>query len=133
MIKGFAHLCFIVSDLKKSVHFYCEGLGFRRGFDFVDDKGKVYGVYLHIGGRSFIELFTGSIKEPLEGKSYKHFCLEVDNLEETVKELTAKQIEFTPIKLGKDNSYQSWIKDPDGNQIELHEYTAESKQAKVLK
>ena len=31
-------------------------------------------------------------------------------------------------KTGKDNSHQAWIKDPDGNLIELQEYTALSRQ-----
>jgi catechol 2,3-dioxygenase-like lactoylglutathione lyase family enzyme len=133
MIKGFAHICFNVSDLEKSIHFYQDKLGFSRGFDFIDDKGKLFGVYLHISGRSFIELFENKSIDPNKGNSYKHFCLEVDNLEETVKELKAKNIECTEIKLGSDNSYQSWIKDPDGNLIELHYYTLKSKQSGALK
>jgi catechol 2,3-dioxygenase-like lactoylglutathione lyase family enzyme len=133
MIKNFAHICFIVSNLEKSIHFYADILGFKKGFDFIDDKGKRYGIYLFIGGRNFIELFEGTPKTAVDGASFKHFCLETDNIEETVKELRAKKIEVTDIKLGKDESYQAWIADPDGNKIELHQYTAKSKQLEALR
>jgi hypothetical protein len=32
-----------------------------------------------------------------------------------------------------DHSWQAWITDPDGNKIELHDYTPESWQAPFLK
>jgi len=69
----------------------------------------------------------------LRDSSYKHFCLEVDNLEDTVKHLRTNNVEVTDIKLGKDNSYQSWMEDPDGNKIELHYYTPKSKQLPSIK
>ncbi|OGF47472.1 MAG: hypothetical protein A2452_03045 [Candidatus Firestonebacteria bacterium RIFOXYC2_FULL_39_67] len=133
MIKAFAHICFNVSNLEESIHFYCDILGLKRGFDFVDKKGCIFGVYLHVGGRSFIELFKGEPKKIQNAGPYGHFCLEVDNLEKTVKELKAKQIKVTDIMLGSDNAYQAWIEDPDGNKIELHYYTPKSKQLDSFK
>ena len=56
------------------------------------------------------------------------FCLEVENLERMVTELRQKGLEVTDPKLGMDQSWQSWLADPDGNRIELHQYTPESKQ-----
>jgi len=37
------------------------------------------------------------------------------------------------ITLGSDNSYQCWLDDPDGNRIELHQYTPESRQTPHLR
>ena len=37
-------------------------------------------------------------------------------------------VTVTPLKTGMDHSQQAWVKDPDGNDIELMEYTRESKQ-----
>ena len=34
--------------------------------------------------------------------------------------------------MGGDNSWQAWTCDPDGNRIELHQYTPESKQTPSL-
>ena len=129
MIKALAHICFTCRDLEASIRFYQAKLGFRHGFDFINDQGKRTGVYLHIGGRSFIELFQGEVGAPAEKPSYRHFCLEVDDIEKTVAALRAEGVEVTPVKMGSDNSWQAWLADPDGNRIELHQYTPQSKQA----
>lgn len=127
MITALAHVCFTVKDLDASIEFYQDKLGFTHAFDFINDQGVRHGVYLHIGGRSFIEMFQGSYQEPAQG-SFRHFCLEVDDIEATAAELRARGVEVTEIKLGKDNSYQCWLADPDGNRIELHQYTPNSQQ-----
>jgi glyoxylase I family protein len=133
MIKALAHLCFIASDLEKSIAFYEGTLGLRHGFDFRDDKGKRTGAYIHIGGRSFIELFQGKLAARAEGQTYGHLCLEVDDIQATVADLKAKGVEVTPIQMGSDQSWQAWLSDPDGNRIELHHYTAKSWQAPCLR
>lgn len=129
MITGIAHVCFVVNDLDASLVFYRDSLGLRQAFDFINEAGRRFGVYLHVGGRTFIELFEGK-PEQIPGKlSYQHICLEVDDIQTTVAGLMARGIEVSPITLGSDQSWQAWLSDPDGNRIELHGYTPESKQA----
>lgn len=132
MVKRLAHVCFTVRDLDASEAFYRDKLGLRPAFDFLDAQGERFGVYLHVGGRNFIELFRGDLGEPAGGQSYRHFCLEVDDVEATVAELRSRGVEVTDPKLGSDGSWQAWLSDPDGNRIELHGYTPESKQAPWL-
>jgi len=132
MITGMAHACFTVADLERALGFYRDGLGLKPAFDFVDENGRRYGIYLYLGGRNFIELFEGKLDAPAAGQSYRHICLEVDDIEVTSAALKEKGIEVSPVKLGKDHSYQAWITDPDGNRIELHQYTAESWQGPSL-
>lgn len=132
MITGLAHICFTVSDLDRAIAFYRDGLGLKEAFDFINENGKRFGVYLHVGGRNFIELFVGELGERVDKQSYRHMCLEVDDIETTVEALRVRGVEVSPIKLGSDHSYQAWITDPDGNRIELHHYTPESKQTPHL-
>jgi catechol 2,3-dioxygenase-like lactoylglutathione lyase family enzyme len=132
MITGLAHACFTVSDLERSLEFYVDGLGLTPAFDFVDETGRRFGLYLHLGGRNFVELFQGKLGERADGQSYRHICLEVDDIKATVAEMRGRGIEVSKIKTGKDHSYQAWITDPDGNRIELHHYTPESWQAPHL-
>ncbi len=132
MITGIAHVCFTVSDLDASVAFYVEGLGLTHAFDFLRDSGERYGVYLKAGNRTFVELFVGEVAAAADGQSYRHFCLEVDDLAATVAEFRGRGVEVTAPKLGSDHSWQSWLTDPDGNRIELHQYTPESQQAPHL-
>ena len=134
MINGLAHACFIVGDLASSIAFYRDKLGFEPAFEFVRDDGTKFGQYLHIGGRTFIELFQGEPREANgEKMSYRHFCLEVDDMESTVAELRERGVEVSEITTGSDNSWQAWLDDPDGNRIELHGYTPQSKQGPYLK
>lgn len=132
MITGIAHVCFTVRDLEASVRFYRDALGLRPAFDFINDKGARFGAYLHAGQRTFVELFQGEVGEAPAKPSYRHFCLEVDDIEATVADLKARGVEVSPPKLGSDRSWQAWLADPDGNRIELHAYTAQSKQGPAL-
>lgn len=132
MIKNLAHVCFTVRDLEKSLCFYRDVLGLKPAFDFINDKGERFGIYLHAGGRSFIELFQGEPDAPTEKPAFRHFCLEVDDLASMINLFQAHNIEVSKLKMGKDNSLQAWLSDPDGNRIELHEYTATSKQSAFL-
>ena len=133
MIRGIAHVCFTASNLEASIEFYQNKLGLGHAFDFINDAGKRFGVYLHAGGRGFVEMFQGEVGAPAQNPSYRHMCLEVENIQEAVKALKAKGVEVTAPKLGSDHSWQAWIADPDGNRIELHAYTPESKQSAALK
>ncbi len=133
MVKGIAHVCFTVRDLERSVAFYVGALGLRPGFDFINEKGVRYGVYLCAGGRNFLELFEGEVGEAAARPAYRHLCLEVEDVAAAAETLRAKGVEVTPVKLGKDNSWQAWVADPDGNRIELHGYTPESLQTAALK
>jgi lactoylglutathione lyase len=128
MITGIAHTCFTAKDLEATIDFYQNKLGFAHAFDFRNDAGERTGVYLHIGGRNFIEIFGGNPTPKDKDQSFKHMCLEVDEIEATVKELRDRGVEVTDPKLGKDKSWQAWLTDPDGNPIELHAYTSDSKQ-----
>ena len=128
MIAGLAHACFVVRALEKAIDFYQNKLGLAHAFDFINDQGKRFGVYLHVGGRSFIELFTGQLSPRDDSQSFKHICLEVDDLPATVATLRGRGVEVSDPKMGSDNSWQAWLADPDGNKMELHAYTATSKQ-----
>lgn len=132
MITGLAHACFVVRDLDASLAFYRDKLGLAPAFDFVNDGGERFGVYLHLGRRSFIELFRGHIADPAPDQSYQHICLEVEDFDATVAELRSRGVQVTNVSLGSDKSWQAWLADPDGNKIELHQYTAESKQGPFL-
>jgi catechol 2,3-dioxygenase-like lactoylglutathione lyase family enzyme len=132
MIKGIAHTCYRVKDLTCAIQFYCDAFGLKQAFEFLDKKGKMIGVYIHVGGRNFIELFEGDVSNLKITGSYRHLCLEVDDIEALVRKLRERGIEVSDPKMGDDGSWQSWLSDPDGNRIELHQYTGESKQEAAL-
>jgi catechol 2,3-dioxygenase-like lactoylglutathione lyase family enzyme len=137
VIRKLAHINFVTNDLEKIIDFYVNKLGMKVKFTLDNKEGKPFGYYFTCGDTTFLEFFDqkmaaevwgGSVQELNIGTRYKHFCLEVTGLEEFCKTLKERGVEVTDIKLGMDNSYQAWIKDPDGNEIELMEYTVSSLQ-----
>jgi catechol 2,3-dioxygenase-like lactoylglutathione lyase family enzyme len=133
MIRNLAHLCFIVRDLDASIRFYCEQLGLKLAFVRTNPAGQRYGAYIFVGARNFLELFTGDVPKDIAPGRYQHVCFEVDDMPGTVQKLRAAGVEVSEPKVGMDRSLQAWLSDPDGNKIELHQYTAESLQAPALR
>ena len=139
MIKRLGHLCFRTHQLPVMTTFYRDTLGLELKFALRHDDGTAFGYYFAAGHMTFIEIFdhAGAAKQwggssdplgPNEGVHYNHFCLEVTGLESFCAQLTAKGVEVTPVRTGMDHSKQAWLKDPDGNSLELMEYTARSLQ-----
>lgn len=132
MIKGIGHVAFNISDLDRSLDFYCNKLGLRKAFQ-LDREGtpSPWIVYIQIAPGHFIELFPGASGEntPSE-RGYNHFCLLVDDMATTLKDLEARglPIEGGPTR-GLDNNWQYWLTDPDGNRIELMQIAHDSPHA----
>lgn len=132
-IVDLGHPAFACHDLDASLAFYAT-LGIDESFHLLHDDGSVMLVYLHVGGDRFIELFPGgpAPKERTGKASFMHICLAVDALGATVDDLRAKgvTIDVEPT-MGLDFNMQAWITDPDGNRIELMQYSPESPQVAI--
>ncbi len=61
-------------------------------------------------------------------KGFAHFCLETDDIDEVARRLADNGYPVTEKKLGADQSWQVWTKDPSGVRIEFHQYTPKSSQ-----
>ncbi|MGA2265162.1 MAG: VOC family protein [Phycisphaerae bacterium] len=129
MIKGLGHVCLTVKDLEASVAFYRDKLGLAEAFDFIRD-GRRHGVYLHAGGRNFLELFEGPLDPPAPRQRFRHFCLEVDDIHAAVQQLRAAGLETSEVEPTQDGSLHAWLADPDGNRVELLAYTPNSQTIK---
>lgn len=137
MIRQLAHLCFHTDRVAQMVAFYQDVLSLPVKFTLSGDDGQNLGYYFDCGQSTFIEVFDhaaaikqwGGQLEPLAaGNRYQHFCLEIIGLEAFKNLLEARGVTVSPITVGLDGSRQAWISDPDGNAIELMEYTPQSLQ-----
>jgi len=124
--------------------FYRDALGAEVRFRYLNKANEPIGCYFALGANTFIEVFdhadahrrSNSPKplEPLEEPRdpwlmrYNHFCLQVEGLDAYVGLLESRGVTVTGRKTGNDRSRQAWVKDPDGNLIELQEYTPQSRQ-----
>jgi lactoylglutathione lyase len=132
VITAIGHAAFGVADLERSLDFYCRGLGLREAFRLFNDRGETWIVYLHLRGQQFLELFpdAGVRAGAQPGRSYRHLCLLVDDLEATLAELATRGIlPDGPPRRGRDRNWQAWLVDPDGNRIELMQISPDSPQA----
>ena len=125
MIKTLSHICIFSKDLERSRNFYCGALGLKPHFDFLKD-GELFGFYLQVAPSHFIEVFKADPAAEIRGQRIHHFCLEVDDLDALRDSLIKHGVEVTPKKLGCDQSWQCWCKDPDGTEVEFQQYTPKS-------
>lgn len=141
MIRQLAHICLMSHQLPAMTAFYRDGLGFSIKFSLRHDDGTAFGHYFTSGNRTFIEIFdrAGAAKQwggdpaeklrPHTGTHFNHLCFEVEGLEEFLVTLAARGVKIDRgVSVGMDHSKQAWLKDPDGNVIELMEYTERSLQ-----
>lgn len=127
-VKQIAHVCIFAKDVEETRAFYQDVLGLNTAFNFLRD-GRIFGFYLNAGGRSHVEVFEKAEAEFSESNQINHMCLEVENLDDAIAHITAQGVELTrPKKKACDDTFQTWITDPNGVKIELFEYTDKSAQ-----
>lgn len=91
-------------------------------------------VFIETGEHQFLELFYTYDEKTMPDSQrpamgYQHLCLEVDDIR--AMRLFVEKNGITPdtdTNLGPDGSWQFWLHDPDGNKIELMQYTDQSLQ-----
>jgi lactoylglutathione lyase len=134
MITDLGHIALATHDLEQSLAFYAR-LGIHEAFRLNHPDGRIMLIYLHVAGDRFIELFPGGPPpDPERQGTFKHLCLLTDSLHHTVEQLRQDGvvIEKEPT-LGLDHNWQAWIRDPDGNAIELMQLVEESPQRKTAR
>jgi len=134
VITDLGHPALRAYDLDASLEFYRK-LGLTESFRLNHDDGSLMLVYLHVGGDRFLEIFPNGPEPDLSHvHSFHHLCLLTDDLRATVENLRSQgvTIEQEP-KMGLDQNMQAWIRDPDGNPIELMQLSEASPQRKVAR
>jgi lactoylglutathione lyase len=126
-IAGIGHLALAVSDMKRSAEFYTGILGFRKVHELLDDNGRPWIVYFKVGAGQFMELFhprPGVTIDVAARGAFSHVCFLVDDIRSTAADIERRGGTLDqPIKVGKNGCFQCWVKDPDGNRIELMQAT----------
>lgn len=103
-----------VDDVDAAVAFYVDVLGLAQRQDRPADLG-VGGAWLDAGAQQ-----VHLIHAPTPTARGQHFALLVDDLDAAVGELRGRSVDVSdPVPVGR--SRQSFLEDPAGNLIELHE------------
>lgn len=93
--------------------------------EFKKPDGFLYGIFLALGNGTFVEFFLQQ-EPPPKGGYFRHFCLQVDDIHAWANQLAAKGLKCEISRSRSDKTLQCWITDPDGIQIEFHQYDSES-------
>lgn len=143
MISEYRHIGIIVSDMEKSINFYCKLLGHKIIIDFIEhgeyfsqlvgmpiSKARVVkanasdGIYVEL-----IQFLTHKNIEPNSNaynvRSRCHICYTVDNIEEIYSKLVSEGIKFIskPLKSPFDPVKTCFCYDPDNTMIQFVEIT----------
>ncbi|MGE5630205.1 MAG: VOC family protein [Caulobacteraceae bacterium] len=115
------HLNRYVSDVDKFIGFYRDVLGYELIDRGKKESGMNYAILKGFGHELFI-----SEKESFTGKdeNFRHIGYSVEKVDETLEELKLKgYVEPGVQVIVKQFSRQFYIKDPDGFEIDLIEWT----------
>jgi len=130
-IMSIGHAAFATNNMPAILDFYCTKLGCKHAFNLKTPDGTPWIEYIKVGDGAFIDFFSAKEPVPKQSGPFQHLCLQISDVEETVKFLNEHGITITAgPSVGQDNNTQCWIKDPDGNPIELMCINPESPQAK---
>lgn len=123
-ITGISHAAFYVTDLAKARAFYEGFLGYASPFAVPRKNGGEL-VWIKINDRQTVELFPGSEISP-EADRLFHIAVETDDAEAMRLYLRSKGV-TVPEKtgVGKIGNRNYFIKDPNGNTVEIVEYMPE--------
>ena len=130
-----AHVALRVHDLERSLAFYAL-LGLNEAFRLHHDDGSLMLVYLHAGGDRFVELFPGGAAPSSNQApgSFMHLCLRVRDVRATVEHLRSSGVQIDiDTQMGLDRNLQAWVKDPDGNPVELMQLDEQSPQRRIAR
>lgn len=153
IISGLGHVAIKVKDVDRSMAFYTGVLKFPEMLRLHHDDGSLFLIYLRITDEQYLEIFPNAESDEAPGvdaNGVHHFCLTVEKLEPVLEAIVAnggtlhawtktdKGNDLLPtdapkIGSGLDGNRQAWLKDPDGNRIELMEMAPDCLQYKAIR
>lgn len=125
-ITGISHAAFYVSDMAKARAFYEGFLGYQSPFSIPRKDPAEQLVWIKINDRQTVELFPGSEVSPETDRLY-HIAIETDDAEAMRLYLQSKGVAVPPkTAIGKIGNKNYFVKDPNGNTVEIVEYLPDS-------
>lgn len=136
IVESLGHVGLAITALQPALHFYIDQLGLKEAFRLNRPDGTPFLIYLRVGDtNTFVELFPGTKKTPPSATStVNHLGLFVKDLQLTLHTLKARGYPLPDDafeqarKVQADNTLLYFVKDPDGNRVELSQLRPDSLQ-----
>ena len=115
------HTCLNVSDMDRSISFYTSNLGLNLTNRREIKQNNAEIAFLKDDAGNAIELTHWRDKKIVEGDNFDHIAFEVDEVGNAVETLRKNRVSIAmePYSLQGSTSKIAFIKDPDGNWLEL--------------
>ncbi|MBC8537145.1 VOC family protein [Feifania hominis] len=156
--KRIAHVSFKCNDFEKMCSFYRDTMGFEQIFTLPYEgaildahrhegfrEGDTWIAYFKINDRQFVELFNTpyEAKYSIPSYSFMHFSVLVEDIIAAARHFENKGVQlwagpkhvkkpytapYPGDRRGQCNSYAFYIQDPEGNEIEVMQFTEDSLQ-----
>ena len=120
------HTCLNVTDLDRSIEFYTKELGLKFASRREVKQNNAEIAFLKDSGEGAIELTHWRDKKSIsEGDNFDHIAFETEHIDQKVAELRSHgvAIAMEPFSLHGSSNKIAFIKDPDGNWLELIEHS----------
>ncbi|MBD1808160.1 VOC family protein [Microcoleus sp. FACHB-SPT15] len=124
--KRIHHVAIICSDYQTSKHFYVNVLGFSVINETFRESRNSYKLDLQVNSGDCIELFSfpnppQRVSRP-EACGLRHLAFEVDDIDESVAYLQAKDVKVEEIRTDEITGKRfTFFQDPDGLPLEIYE------------
>ena len=150
LIHGITHCSFFCNDFEKMVSFYRDTLELPAVFTLRNEDGTPWLTYLKVSDRQFVELFNTKYTGDNKWGTFSmgHFSLLVKDIYAAVsraggegrfdhgRPFREQALPASPLFDGRParllRSMTAWVQDPEGNEIELMQYTPASMQTTCL-
>ncbi|KAF0219817.1 MAG: glyoxalase/bleomycin resistance [Geobacteraceae bacterium] len=126
-IQGISHITFVVRDLERAKHFFCDGLGAEEVYDSSAKNFSISKEKFFVLGGVWIAAMEG---EPSTDRSYRHVAFQTtdDELPRLEERLRAIGIEIKPSRARVKGEGQSlYFYDFEDHLFELHTGTLEQR------
>lgn len=126
MLKAIHHIAIICSDYEKSKHFYTAILGLDIIAENYRAERDSYKLDLALPNGNQIELFSFADRPARpsypEARGLRHLAFSVENIDEAVNVLHAKNISVEPVRTDEYTGKRyTFFQDPDNLPLELYE------------
>lgn len=128
MIVNTGHVSFYVQDMDQMLYFYGKILGMSQKFSSTGEDGSRR-VCLELAERQYFELVKSGREltaAPVvnDHYGYQKVCFEVENAADAFAELVEKGVTpDTEVRMTVDYAFAFNLTDPEGNHLEIVEYT----------
>ena len=123
------HVGISVANFDEALEFYTTKMGFRLAFTIPDAPGQPRAAYLQVSRETFVELLEATSARP---PGFVHVGFEVEDMNTAAAQLKDATVTVAQPRVGRTKATVAEVEVPDGVNVELLQFGADSMQQKAI-